>query len=144
MEKHPTTLGEYVQQRRLERGLTQIDLAEAVDMSQRWVSDLERGVIKTIKPRMLRNVADALGVRPEDLVLAAQLATTEAGAQRIIETVPATNPLDSPALRASFSHIPDLSDENLDKVAAYIEDLYRLQELGEFQNTKAGTRRRQD
>lgn len=62
----------------------------------------------------------------------------------VAEAVPASVPLDKPALRASFSHIPELTDENLDKVAAYIEDIYRLQELGQFQNTKAGARRRGD
>jgi transcriptional regulator with XRE-family HTH domain len=52
---------------RQERMLSQRDLARAIGSVQASISELERGKRKA-QPRMVRKLADALGVEPKELV----------------------------------------------------------------------------
>ncbi|MGI8405128.1 MAG: helix-turn-helix domain-containing protein [Thermomicrobiales bacterium] len=132
MEKH-STLGPFIQRSRLDIGLTQTEFAESVDMSQRWVSDLERGVIKTVKPRLLHRVAEVLRVNPEDIVIAGNLSTTSAGAKAIAESTPEYDKDLPPHLRASFLRVGELSPTAQKKLETFLDDLFLLED---FQNTK--------
>ncbi len=76
-----------VKQARLSAGLTQVELAERVEMSQRWVSSLERGDVDLPPVRTLQRLADALHISVTDLFIAAQIARTRADAQRIADTM---------------------------------------------------------
>lgn len=64
------TLRDLVRTARLARGMTQDDLAEVVDMSQRWLSDVEAGKIKRPRPEVARRLADVLGLDLADLYAA--------------------------------------------------------------------------
>lgn len=60
-------LGENVRRLRLERGLSQEDLAFAAEMKRSYLSDLERGT-RNPSVRALGRLADALGVDPVELL----------------------------------------------------------------------------
>jgi transcriptional regulator with XRE-family HTH domain len=62
-----TVYGESLRQLRLERMLSQSELAKLAGMTQATVSDLERGERKA-QPRTVRRLAEALGVEPKELV----------------------------------------------------------------------------
>jgi transcriptional regulator with XRE-family HTH domain len=52
--------------------LTQVELAEALDVSQSFVSDIERGRFNSITVENARKLADFFGVAIEDLFPARQ------------------------------------------------------------------------
>lgn len=62
-----TSLGEHVAALRLQRGLSQRELAAAVNRSESWVSQVERGVIAVERIPVLQALADALHVSVADL-----------------------------------------------------------------------------
>lgn len=80
-----TTLRDLVRASRIERGMTQTELAEAVGMSQRWLSNLETGNIDMPRPDTMRRLSDALALPLADLYVAAGRAKTKAEAERIAE-----------------------------------------------------------
>jgi predicted ATPase/DNA-binding XRE family transcriptional regulator len=59
--------GSTVRSLRIAAGLTQAELAEQAAVSERTVSDLERGLRRTVYPATARNLAAALSVGREDL-----------------------------------------------------------------------------
>ena len=59
-------LGERVRRLRTERALSQSELAVAAGVTKLTISRIERD-IKFPHPKTLRNLAEALGVRPVDL-----------------------------------------------------------------------------
>jgi y4mF family transcriptional regulator len=60
-------VGQNVRAARTAKGLTQEALAEAADVSQQYVSDLERGRCNATLTQ-LQKIADALGIQPGDLL----------------------------------------------------------------------------
>ncbi len=84
----PQRLGDVVKAARLAKGLTQVELSEAVDMSQRWVSDVERGDTETPRPKTLRRLADVLGLDLAELFMIADMARTKAAARRMADETP--------------------------------------------------------
>ncbi|MBA3629754.1 MAG: tetratricopeptide repeat protein [Actinobacteria bacterium] len=67
MSGHPTEFGKRVKALRLTAGLTQAELAESSGISERTVSDLERGQRATVYPATARQLAGALDVGDDDL-----------------------------------------------------------------------------
>ena len=61
------SLGERVRRLRTEQALSQTELAVKAGVTKLTVSRIERDV-KFPHPKTLRNLAEALGVRPTDLV----------------------------------------------------------------------------
>jgi transcriptional regulator with XRE-family HTH domain len=123
------TFAEIVRQARKRKNLSQVVLAEMVGMSQRWISDIERGV--TVQPRLeaLRRLADVLNLDVADLVLAAGLASSKEGARRLTESIPADpdesplTPEESDYLKdAMFSGFRDLSPADLREVIRIIKE----------------------
>ena len=66
-----TKLGRRIQRIRHERGLTQAELAERVDVSPPYISHIERGV-KTTSLDTLVRIAESLGVTLDVLFLGQQ------------------------------------------------------------------------
>ena len=65
----PSTLGQRIKQQRLQQGLTQLELARRVRITQPRVSQIEHDLTDGSLPtRTLDDLADALGLAPEDLV----------------------------------------------------------------------------
>lgn len=62
------TFGEVLREFRLERGLSQEELALASDRHRTYISLLERGE-NSPSLRTIVQLAEALGVRPSDLVM---------------------------------------------------------------------------
>ncbi len=60
-------LGKNIKKYREIKGLTQNELAEAVDLSREYVADVERG-LKNISLRKLYLIADTLNVKCSNLV----------------------------------------------------------------------------
>ena len=63
----PTGFGATVRKLRAAAGLTQAELAELAGISERTVSDLERGLRAAVYPATARRLAASLGVRSGDL-----------------------------------------------------------------------------
>lgn len=55
-----TRLGTAVRRLRLDRGLSQADLAEATDVSRQWIINLERGRTEGLEVGRLMRVLDEL------------------------------------------------------------------------------------
>lgn len=66
----PSTLGGRLRMRRKELGWTQTELATAVGTSQAVIQKIENG--KSLRPRILEEIAVALGVRPSWLMFGVQ------------------------------------------------------------------------
>jgi transcriptional regulator with XRE-family HTH domain len=62
-----TSIGERIKELRVQRGLTQKDLAEECDLKQPYVFELERGAANLTMKTLLR-VSNAFGVTPRDLL----------------------------------------------------------------------------
>lgn len=128
------TLGQIVYDRRLQRGWTQNDLAEHMDMSQEWVTKIETGRIKAPKLQSLKRLAVVLGINVEVLVIAAGFSDTAKGARAIAESAPDYDPTNLPPhLRASFLRVGTLSPTAQKKLETFLDDLFLLED---FQNTK--------
>lgn len=70
-------LGEYLRSQRQFHQLSQRDLARLSDLSDTYMSQLERGMHEP-SIRVLRSLAESLGVRPDQLIMyAAGLPTDE-------------------------------------------------------------------
>ena len=67
MSTAPTAFGATVRKLRNAAGLTQAELAEQAGISERTVSDLERGLRAAVYPATARQLAASLGVRSHDL-----------------------------------------------------------------------------
>lgn len=65
------TLGAFVRERRERRGWTQGRLAEAIGVSGAYVSQIETGATKLPGGHLRRRLAQVLGVRHVDLLIAA-------------------------------------------------------------------------
>lgn len=87
-----TTLGGRLRQRRKELGWTQMLLADKVGTSQAVIQKIENG--KSLRPRILEQIADSLGVRPAWL----QFGVEEVGElnEEAIELARAWSKLDEP------------------------------------------------
>jgi transcriptional regulator with XRE-family HTH domain len=62
-----TVDGERLRELRLERMISQAELAKMADTTQATISNFERG-LRTAQPRTVRKLADALGVEPRGLL----------------------------------------------------------------------------
>lgn len=120
VKDHPP-LRDLVRQARDARGLTQTQLAEAVEMSQRWVSALENDEIDAPRLKTLHRLSDALHLDLTDLVIAASLARTKAEARRLIASEPDEAAADE---RRRTKLIRMLKQVNLDRYdrAGQLED----------------------
>lgn len=67
MSSSATGFGARVRKLRVAAGLTQAELAEQAGISERTVSDLERGLRRTVYPATARQLAASLGVGSTDL-----------------------------------------------------------------------------
>ena len=79
-------LGEYLRAQRQYNQLSQRDLARLADLSDTYMSQLERGMHEP-SIRVLRSLAESLGVRPDQLIMyAAGLPTeeSEVGTEEVI------------------------------------------------------------
>jgi len=83
--------GQLIKQARMNKGLTQEGLAELVGVSQRAVSDIERGIIKGRRFGVLERYADALGIRLADLYGAVGRGETQEEAEEIAEIMRSRN-----------------------------------------------------
>lgn len=64
-------LADFIRERRLQLGMTQVELAESSGVNQPLISDIERGQTKLPNADARRRIARALGIRHLDLLVAA-------------------------------------------------------------------------
>lgn len=67
--------------------LSQIELAEKVGMSQRWISDIERGVTEIPRLDALHRLGHILDIDVADLIYAGNLSSSKEGAQRLAHQI---------------------------------------------------------
>lgn len=61
-------VGELIKQTRLQRGMTQEELADKVGVQKSAIAKWENGRVSEIKRSNLKNLADALGLAPTQLL----------------------------------------------------------------------------
>ncbi len=61
-------LGEIIKQRRLEKKMTQTELASKIGVSKEAISKLERNLRNGIYQKNIQKIADALGIPTKDVV----------------------------------------------------------------------------
>lgn len=92
-------------------------------MSQRWVSDIERGATENPHLPTLRKLADVLSLDIADLLIAGGMASSRSGAYRIAEitrTAPATV-----ALNESRPAYDDDAPLTPDEEAIFVQLVFR-------------------
>ena len=78
------TVGDIVRVRRMELGWSQSDLAERVGVGQRRISYIEHNkFVDALRSDLLRRLAEALGLRYDDLAVAAGLVSTRNAARAL-------------------------------------------------------------
>ena len=112
MEKEEEALlaevGKRVRKLRLERGLTMAKLAEAADLSNQYLSEIERGQ-KSMTVLKLRSLALALNVSADYLIFGRQggADTPEGAAEEMIQLMEEIPPLEREiALRTMETLVP--------------------------------------
>lgn len=66
------TIGSNIERIRIEAGLSQGELAEAIGVSPSYISDIERGDRSDIKTSTVRRIANALGCGDGDITEGAE------------------------------------------------------------------------
>lgn len=124
----PETIGQLTRRRRNELKMTQLDLAEATGMSQRWVSDLEGDGVKNPKPDTLNRLARALDLNVADFVVAIGHTAQAEEAKRIADALtfdPATPEAELIPLIREIDW--DGHERELDMIKAQLELIVKAQ-----------------
>jgi transcriptional regulator with XRE-family HTH domain len=82
--EHLQRLGEHIRAQRRYSQLSQRQLARLADMSDTYMSQLERGLHEP-SIRVLRALAEGLGLRPDELIMQAAGLTPDEGAELTTE-----------------------------------------------------------
>lgn len=107
-------LGRLVRQKRQELGLTQVEMADAIGISQAYLSSMERGAVRMPDVEIRRRLADVVRMSHLELLIAIEeLSPDEAGQ--------APRPIVPEVVRKLDSLDPD-SRRALERV---IDDVYR-------------------
>lgn len=138
-------LGDIISARRIELGFSQEQVAERVNMSQEWVTKVERGRIKRPRIPSLIAIADTLNLNADDLVVAAGYVRSSSSAAELVENARREMEAEaqrlSPHLRASFFKVQELSPERQERVASLI-DIFWEEDQAELQQMKRDRERR--
>lgn len=105
-------LRDIIREARLAAGWTQSELAERVDMSQRWVSHIELDTTTAPRVSTLRRVSEALAIDLSVLLIAANLARTKAEALKIAESDIRDDDDETPLVRIAIEASDVLSPSN--------------------------------
>lgn len=117
-------LGQLVRKKRLALNMTQTQLGDAVGMSQRWISTLERGETDVPRRVHLHALANAIGLDVSELYVAADMARDEAKAKAAAEDAPMVDK-DDPLYNTVFWEIRSLAPEDLDFIRSIIKRIKR-------------------
>lgn len=109
-----TTIGEYIKEKRTEKGMSQRELAQAANLSNAEISRIESGMRKQPSPDVLKNISAALNIFCEKLY---------AVAGYIDENPDMPEALPQIVLPTGHLDISDLTEEELEDVKKYIEFL---------------------
>lgn len=123
MNEQLPRIGEFIRSRRTAIGLTQVELAEAIEMSQRWVSMVERGQINLPRRETMHLLAKLFDLPIEELYMAAGLASTADGARKLHDTLDPMEIRDPNAIIMDLVRHVDLSDQ--ERYDSLLSDLTR-------------------
>lgn len=120
------SLGEYLQEKRKEKDMSQRDLANASGVSNAEISRIEAGTRKQPSPKTLRKIAEALNTPLEEVYQ--QAGIIEKGRQDIERILAEVGDTPISALRSSdfspastsYLSVDDLSEEEIADVKQYI------------------------
>lgn len=109
-----TTLGDYLRARRLSRGLSLSDVAEASGLHLSYWSKLEAGKYDAPAPKHLQVIARTLEVEPEDLYALVGYA------------IPKRLPTFKPYLRAKYGDLPPEAVADLERYFELLRSYYDI------------------
>ena len=123
-------LRDLMRRRRIELGLTQVQVSERAGMSQEWASGVERGKIKYPRRESLVKLADALNLPREDVIVAAGFAPTRAGARQMLADAGDTAALPVPVPEAVGDALRRVvwTPENIEIVGTMLRAVARADE----------------
>jgi transcriptional regulator with XRE-family HTH domain len=122
------TLADFIRHRRESLGMTQADLAENVEMSQEWVSNIERGKIRTPRRDTMVRLAVALSVDLADLVMASNPDLGGSGSRRVAEAIRAEITIGDPLFDVVMHDARNLTPEGLEALRDIVRGLLKMQE----------------
>ena len=114
-------VGYIIKKARTEKGMTQEELAEKVGVKKSAVAKWENGRVSEIKRSNLKNLADALGLDPNQL-----LGNTEQS--QLIQEKPATNDGLTESQRELIEFAKTLSEEQAGKVLQLMKSILAFDE----------------
>lgn len=104
------TIGEYIKEKRIEKGLSQRELASVAGVSNAEISRIEAGLRKNPSPDVLKNISFALNLLCEKLYAVA-------GYMEDNPTIP------EPLLSSNTIDVSELTKEEIADVKKYIQFL---------------------
>lgn len=113
------TIGERIKKRRLEQGLTLLELGEKIGVREATIQRYESGSIKTLKQDTICKLADALQTTPSYLMGWENNVETPTSTSPIIEADEEMNPDIRMIARAGKKMTPEQA-ENLRKYAEFM------------------------
>jgi len=116
--EHLKRLGAFLKAQRLQNQLSQRQLARMADLSDAYMSQLERGLHEP-SIRVLRALADSLGIRPEQLIMYA------AGLPLDTDTAMASSVSTEGAIRADGRLSDDQKRALLSVLKSYVHEADR-------------------
>ncbi|HWV22750.1 MAG TPA: helix-turn-helix transcriptional regulator [Thermomicrobiales bacterium] len=112
-----TPLARRVRTRREDMGLTQVEVSQAVGMSQEWTSMLERGRIRQPRISALQKLADVLDIPVEEMLMLAGMSKTVTDARAMTSEAVAL-----------VDRLSSLSSESIRKLDSIAEGLQLMEE----------------
>jgi len=113
-------LGDLVRAPRLELGLTQVELADRVGMSQRWISNIERNETDLPRREHLLRLAEALTLDVADLYDAGSIARSRRTVRAIDDAT-----ADDPVIASLIDELRDLDMHDLSAIRQMVRSLKR-------------------
>ena len=114
-------VGELIKSSRLEKGMTQEELAEKVGVKKSAVAKWENGRVSEIKRSNLKNLADALGLDPNQLL-------GDNDSSRFVEEKPVKNDGLTENHRKLIDFAEQLSEDQAEKVLRLMQSILAFDE----------------
>lgn len=110
------TVGSYIKERRIERNMSQRELAVASGISNAEISRIESGLRKQPSGDILKNIAAALHIPAQNLFEAAGYIEKTPETEIPVQSTPSIN-------SHNYISVSDLTEEEIEDVKKYIQFL---------------------
>lgn len=110
------TIGGYIKEKRIEKGMSQRELAAAAGLSNAEISRIESGLRKQPSPDVLKSISAALNIFCENLYAVAGYIDRQSDLDTPVQSTPVIN-------ENNYICVSDLTKEEIQDVKKYIQFL---------------------